>query len=61
MRLELDEALSLKDAHDIIIETEQRLMQAYKAADILIHPHPTGCDHTHGNIRFRDSSEPPQG
>lgn len=57
MRLELDDQLSLKDAHDIIIETEQRLMQAYKAADILIHPHPVGCGHTHGNIRFRDTTE----
>jgi len=58
MRLDLDDNLSLKDAHDIIIETEKRLMQAYKAADILIHPHPVGCGYTHGNIRFRD--EPAQ-
>jgi len=54
MRLDLDDNLSLTDAHDIIIETEKRLMQAYRAADILIHPHPVGCGHTHGNVRFRD-------
>ena len=55
MRLDLDETLSLSQAHDIVIETEKRMMSAYQAADILIHPHPTGCQHTHGNERFRES------
>jgi len=53
MRLDLDAELSLSQAHDVILEAEQRMMQVYKAADILIHPHPTGCHATHGNIRFR--------
>lgn len=53
MRLDLDANLSLSDAHDVIIEAEKRIMQIYKAADILIHPHPTGCGETHGNARFR--------
>lgn len=55
MRLDLDEKLSLSEAHDIVISAEKRMMSAYQAADILIHPHPTGCDHTHGNKRFRES------
>lgn len=55
MRLDLDETLSLSKAHDIVIAAEKRMMSAYQAADILIHPHPTGCDHTHGNERFRES------
>jgi len=54
MRLDLDSHLSLSDAHDVILGAEQRMMQVYKAADILIHPHPTGCQETHGNVRFRE-------
>lgn len=54
MRLDLDDSLSLTQAHDIILDTERRLMEIYKAADILIHPHPIGCGHTHGNVRFRE-------
>lgn len=54
MRLDLDETLSLSDAHDIILSAEARLMAAFPAADILIHPHPAGCQHNHGNERFRD-------
>lgn len=63
MRLDLDDSLSLQRAHDIILDTERRLMEIYKAADILIHPHPIGCQHTHGNVRFREDivrgDEPP--
>jgi len=54
MRLDLDSHLSLNEAHDVILAAETRMMQVYKAADILIHPHPTGCDATHGNERFRE-------
>ncbi len=57
MRLDLDDSLSLKDAHDVILHTEKELMGIYQAADILIHPHPVGCDHAHGNIRFRDKKD----
>jgi cation diffusion facilitator family transporter len=53
MRLDLDEDLSLSEAHDIVLAAEKRMMAAYRAADILIHPHPTGCQETHGNIRFK--------
>lgn len=53
MRLDLDSQLSLNKAHDVIIAAENRMMRVYKAADILIHPHPTGCHETHGNERFR--------
>lgn len=53
MRLDLPDHLSLSDAHHRMIGLEQRLMQAFPAADILIHPHPVGCEETHGNSRFR--------
>lgn len=52
MRLDMDEHLSLSDAHDIVLQCEQRLMADFQAADIVIHPHPAGCKHTHGNKRF---------
>ena len=52
MRLELDPHLSLKDAHDVVVAAESRLMGVFPAADILIHPHPAGCAHVHGNTRF---------
>ncbi len=53
MRLDLDKNLSLADAHDIVLAAERRMMNAYRAADILIHPHPTGCHESHGNVRFK--------
>ena len=52
MRLDLPDDISLSDAHQRIIGLEQRLMNAFPAADILIHPHPIGCEDTHGNRRF---------
>lgn len=53
MRLDLPDHLSLSEAHHRMIGLEQRLMTAFPAADILIHPHPVGCEETHGNNRFR--------
>lgn len=52
MRLDLDPQLSLSESHDIVVEAETRLMTAFPAADILIHPHPAGCAQAHGNVRF---------
>jgi len=55
MRLDLDPHLSLSESHDIVVAAETRLMTAFPAADILIHPHPAGCAQAHGNIRFSDA------
>ena len=55
MRLDLDPSLSLQDAHDVVVAAETRLMSAFPAADILIHPHPAGCAQVHGNERFEVS------
>jgi len=55
MRLNMDETLSLSEAHDVVLAAEKRMMEAYQGADILIHPHPTGCKHAHGNARFREA------
>jgi len=56
MQVDLDDGLTLNEAHDIIVAAENRMMEAYPAADILIHPHPTGCDHFHGNAIFHQTS-----
>ena len=56
MQVDLDDDLSLNEAHEIIVAAEKRMMEAYPAADILIHPHPTGCDHFHGNSIFHQST-----
>lgn len=56
MQLDLDDALSLSEAHEIVVAAEQRMMSAYPAADILIHPHPTGCHQMHGNSVFRQEN-----
>lgn len=53
MQLDLDDNLSLHEAHDIVIAAETRMMDAYPAADIMIHPHPSGCHQLHGNSVFR--------
>ena len=56
MQVDLEDNLTLNQAHDIIVAAEKRMMEAYPAADILIHPHPAGCDHFHGNAIFHQSS-----
>jgi len=53
MQLDLDDELSLHQAHAIVIAAESRMMEAYPAADIMIHPHPSGCHQLHGNSVFR--------
>lgn len=53
MRLDLDETLTLSQTHDLVMATEKRIMDAFPAADVLIYPHPAGCGHNHGNIRFQ--------
>jgi len=57
MRLDLDDTISLSDTHDIVLAAEKRMMAAFQAADILIYPHPIGCDHTHGNEHFHTDSD----
>lgn len=42
MHVDLDPSLSLKAAHDIMVEAEQRILKARPGADILLHPDPHG-------------------
>jgi ferrous-iron efflux pump FieF len=43
MHVDLDPTLTLKQAHDIVVEAENRLLAAFPRADILIHADPRGA------------------
>lgn len=49
---DLDPNLSLAQAHEIIVAAEQRILAAYPAADVIIHPDPIGEAEPHGNQSF---------
>ena len=57
MHADLDAGVSLEEAHAIMVEAENRLLTAFPAADILIHPDPRGKAEKHGGL-FAESSEP---
>jgi cation diffusion facilitator family transporter len=44
--------ISLKEAHDVIVAAEERLLAAFPAADIIIHPDPDGHDDDHPTAAF---------
>jgi cation diffusion facilitator family transporter len=48
MHADLDPELSLIDAHKVIVAAERRVLEAFPAADILIHPDPRGRAEPHG-------------
>ncbi len=42
MHVDLEPSLTLEQAHDIVAGAEQRLLEAFPRADVLIHPDPRG-------------------
>ena len=50
MHVELDPHLNLVQAHRIIISAENRLIEAFPNADIIIHPDPQGMAEPHGGV-----------
>jgi ferrous-iron efflux pump FieF len=46
--MDLDPALSLRAAHEVMVAAENRVLTAFPAADILIHPDPRGLAEPHG-------------
>jgi len=48
MHAELESALSLVEAHAVIVAAERRILQAFPSADIIIHPDPPGHAEPHG-------------
>ena len=61
MHVGLDPGLSLIEAHKIVVAAENRVLQAFPAADILIHPDPRGFAEPHGGAAFHETheAEPP--
>jgi ferrous-iron efflux pump FieF len=48
MHADLDPDLSLEAAHHVVVAAENRVLEAFPAADILIHPDPRGRAEPHG-------------
>ncbi len=46
--IDLDPAISLQAAHEILVAAEKRILAQFPAADILIHPDPRGRAEPHG-------------
>jgi ferrous-iron efflux pump FieF len=54
MHIDLDPDLSLQQAHSLVIATESRVLAAFPAADIIIHPDPRGRAEPHGGAFAED-------
>ncbi len=48
MHADLEPTLSLEQAHEVVIEAENRVLQAFPAADIIIHQDPQDRAQAHG-------------
>ena len=48
MHADLDPSLSLEVAHEVVVAAERRVLEAFPAADIIIHPDPRGRAEPHG-------------
>ena len=48
VHMDLDPALSLQAAHAVMVAAENRVLAAFPATDILIHPDPRGLAEPHG-------------
>ena len=55
--VDLDAALSLVEAHSVLVDAERRVLEIYPAADIILHPDPRGRAEPHGGA-FREIGEP---
>lgn len=54
---DIDPNLTLRQAHDIMVAAEERIRQAFPAADIIIHPDPEGFAEPHGLDAFRTEGD----
>jgi cation diffusion facilitator family transporter len=50
MHADLEAGISLAEAHAIMVAAENRLLEAFPAADIIIHPDPRGKAESHGGL-----------
>ncbi|HJV42881.1 cation diffusion facilitator family transporter [Caulobacter sp.] len=56
MHADLAAEISLAEAHTIMVAAENRLLEAFPSADIIIHPDPRGLAEKHGGV-FAESVE----
>ncbi|WP_066683647.1 cation diffusion facilitator family transporter [Caulobacter sp. CCH9-E1] len=56
MHADLAADISLAEAHAIMVAAENRLLEAFPSADIIIHPDPRGLAEKHGGV-FAESVE----
>jgi len=56
MHADLDPELSLESAHKVVVEAEKRVLDAFPAADIIIHADPRGRAEPHGGA-FAEEAE----
>lgn len=57
MHLELDPRQTLEEAHRVMIAAENRILEVFPAADILIHPDPRGRAEPHGGAFAEEGAE----
>ncbi|WP_184715186.1 cation diffusion facilitator family transporter [Caulobacter sp.] len=50
MHADLPAEISLAEAHSVIVAAENRLLEAFPSADIIIHPDPRGLAEKHGGV-----------
>lgn len=58
MHVDLEPDQTLQAAHDVVVEAEGRILDAFPGADILIHPDPRGRTRPHGGMKGDAPSTP---
>lgn len=61
VHMDLDPFQTLKQAHDVVVAAEMRVLAHYPAADLLIHSDPKGYGEAHGRGFFDADPEPHDG
>jgi cation diffusion facilitator family transporter len=57
MHAELDPGMTLVEAHKVMVAAENRVLEAFPTADIIIHPDPRGQAEPHGGA-FAENHQP---
>ncbi|MGY6660754.1 MAG: cation diffusion facilitator family transporter [Glycocaulis sp.] len=61
VHMDLEPFQTLKEAHDVVVAAELRVLKHYPAADLLIHSDPKGYGEAHGRGFFDADPEPHDG
>ena len=60
MHADLDPDLSLEQAHGVLVEAENRVLESFPAADIIIHPDPEDRAESHGGAFAESDRHDPE-